>query len=94
MTNVVIALSTAVVLGGEIHKAGEQIEVDKTLAQELLRRGRGTLVEVESDEMETLDLSKMKKAELVELALEYGIENTDSMTVAQLIEAIQAAAAE
>lgn len=98
MSKVVIALTSAIVIGGVIRKAGEEVEVTQEFARELLHRGRGTLVQVDAvhddEHGETIDLSKMKKDELVALAAEYQIENPASFTKEQLIEKISTAAHE
>lgn len=93
VSTVLIALTSAVAIDGEICVAGSQVEVDQDLAKDLLNRGRGTLVEVSDEygsntEAEEIDLTKLNKAQLVELAVEYGIESPDSFTKAQLIEQI------
>ncbi|RZG78355.1 hypothetical protein EXE10_18215 [Acinetobacter sp. WCHAc060033] len=85
---VLIALTSAVVIGGEIRKKGDEFEVSHELAQDLLRRGRGTMVEGGEDDEHEIDLAKLKKPQLIELAIEYGVENPESLTVAQLIEKI------
>ncbi|MFW1939531.1 hypothetical protein [Acinetobacter junii] len=91
-TNVVIALTSAVVIDGEIRKKGDEVEVSHALAQDLLRRGRGTLVEGD-DEGQEVDLSTLTKAQLVEFAVhEYELELDASLTKEKMIEAIQAAA--
>ena len=91
-TNVVIALTSAVVIDGEIRKKGDEVEVSHALAQDLLRRGRGTLVEGD-DEGQEVDLSTLTKAQLVEFAVcEYELELDASLTKEKLIEAIQAVA--
>lgn len=91
-TNVVIALTSAVVIDGEIRKKGDEVEVSHALAQDLLRRGRGTLVEGD-DEGQEVDLSTLTKAQLVEFAVyEYELELDASLTREKMIEAIQAAA--
>ncbi len=95
---VVIALTSAVAIDGEIRVAGTEVEVDQDLAKDLLARGRGVLVE-EADFTQAaddeIDLAKMTKAQLVEFALhEYEIELDASLTKDALIEAIQAAAAD
>ncbi|MDU2407114.1 MAG: hypothetical protein E7D55_02495 [Acinetobacter junii] len=91
-TNVVIALTSAVVIDGEIRKKGEEVEISHALAQDLLRRGRGTLVEGD-DEGQEVDLSTLTKAQLVEFAVhEYELELDASLTKEKMIEAIQAAA--
>ena len=90
-TTVVIALTSAVVIEGEIRKKGDEVEISHALAQDLLRRGRGTLVE--DDENQEVDLATLTKSQLVELALhEYELELDASLTKDKLIEAIQAAA--
>lgn len=93
---VVIALTSAVAINGEICVAGDEVEVDQELAKDLLARGRGVLVE-ETDSNQTgdeeIDLAKMTKAQLVEFALrEYELELDASLTKDALIEAIQTAA--
>ena len=95
---VVIALTSAVAIDGEIRVAGTEVEVDQDLAKDLLARGRGVLVE-EADFTQAaddeIDLAKMTKAQLIEFALlEYEIELDASLTKDALIEAIQAAAAD
>ena len=91
-TNVVIAFTSAVVIEGEIRKKGDEVEVSHALAQDLLRRGRGTLVEGD-DEGQEVDLATLTKAQLVEFALhEYELELDASLTKEKMIEAIQAAA--
>ncbi|MCU4481349.1 hypothetical protein [Acinetobacter ursingii] len=95
MKTIVIALTTAVVIAGEIHKAGDQVEVGEALAKDLLHRGRGTLVEADSDDEQDdeVDLATLTKAQLVEFAKhEYELELDASLTKEKLIEAIQAAA--
>ncbi|MEC8887358.1 MAG: Rho termination factor N-terminal domain-containing protein [Pseudomonadota bacterium] len=89
---VTIKLTSAVVIEGVICKAGQQVEVAQDLAKDLLNRGRGTLLEDASDESDEIDLSKMTKAQLVEVALEYEIENPDALNKADLIDAISAKA--
>lgn len=90
----VLKLTAAIVIDGEIRKAGEQVEVDKALAENLLYRGRAELVgSDEADEDQVVDLNKMKKAELVDLATEYEIANPNDLTVDQLREAIKEAVA-
>ena len=95
---VVIALTSAVAIDGEIRVAGTEVEVevDQDLAKDLLARGRGVLVEATDSTQEgdeEIDLAKMTKAQLVEFALhEYEIELDASLTKDALIEAIQAAA--
>ena len=92
MSKVFIKLTTAVVIDSVIRRAGEEVEVDEQLAKELLYRGRGTLVETESNEV---DLSKLSKAQLVTFAKsEYDVELENSLTKELMIEAIQSAAEE
>lgn len=91
----VVVLTAATVIEGTIRKRGEQVELTKAEAENLLYRGRAEVVGAdEVDEDQVVDLGKMKKPELVELATEYGIENADSLTVDQLREEIKAAASE
>ena len=95
---VVIALTSAVAIDGEIRVAGTEVEVDHDLAKDLLARGRGVLVEASDTTQaadDEIDLAKMTKAQLVEFALhEYEIELDASLNKDALIEAIQVAAAD
>lgn len=86
-----VRLVAAVVIEGVIRKRGETVELNKAEAENLLYRGRAELVESDDDD-EELNLSQMKKPQLVELAKEYGIENPDALTVDQLRDAIIKAA--
>ena len=96
--NIKILLSSAVVIAGVIHKKDDEVVVEHSLAQDLLRRGRCTLADVVVDDVSTtdqdddIDLTKLTKAQLLEQAAAYKAEVTDSMTKAELIEAIVAAA--
>lgn len=90
MSKVSIKLTAAVVIEGVIRCAGEDIEVDEQLAKELLYRGRGTLEETESNEV---DLSKLTMPQLIEFAKsEYDIDLDKSLNKKQMIEAIQSVA--
>lgn len=86
-----VKLTAAVVIDGEIRKRGEEVELSKVDAENLLYRGRAELVESD-DEGEAVDIGKMKKPELVALATEYGIDNPDALNVDQLRAAIKEAA--
>lgn len=86
-----VILTAATVIEGTIRKRGETVELTKAEAENLLYRGRAEPVEAD-DEGEELNLSQMKKPQLVELAKEYGIDNPDSLTVDQLRDAIIKAA--
>ena len=90
----VVALTAATVIEGVIRKRGEEVELTKAEAENLLYRGRAEIIgSDEASEDQVIDLGKMKKPELVELATEYGIENADALTVDQLREEIKAAVA-
>ena len=62
------------------------------MAKELLYRGRGTLEETDSNEV---DLSKLTMPQLIEFAKsEYDVDLDKSLNKKQMIEAIQSAAEE
>lgn len=95
MKTIVVKLTAAVVLGGEIQKRGTTIEVEKTLADNLIYRGRAELVgSDDTDEGEAVNIGRMNKPELVALATEYGIENADELKVDELRAEIKRVAAE
>lgn len=85
-----VKLTAATMIEGELRKRGETVELTKAEAENLLYRGRAEIIETGEDE--ELNLSKMKKPELVKLATEYGIENPDLLTVDELRDAIIKAA--
>lgn len=90
-----VKLTAAVVLNGEIQKRGTTIEVEKTLADNLIYRGRAEQVGGDdTDEGEAVNIGRMNKPELVALATEYGIENADDLKVDELREEIKRVAAE
>ena len=92
MSKILIKLTAAVVIEGVIRRAGEEIEVDEQLAKELLYRGRGTLEETDSNEV---DLSKLTMPQLIEFAKsEYDVDLDKSLNKKQMIEAIQSVAEE
>ena len=102
--SVVLKLTSAIAMDGSIATAGELIEVEMTVAKNLLHRGKAVLVteadgvpaEVTSDDDgddgDDTDLGRMNKAQLVELAKSKGIEPGD-MTKAELKAAIEQAEA-
>ncbi|BCX74788.1 MULTISPECIES: hypothetical protein [Acinetobacter] len=92
MSKVLIKLTAAVVIEGVIRRAGEEVEINEQLAKELLYRGRGTLEETDSNEV---DLSKLTMPQLIEFAKsEYDVDLDKSLNKKQMIEAIQSAAEE
>jgi len=68
--------------------AGGTFEVDEKRAEALLTDPN---VKVSAAVRKSSGLSKLNKGELIELAAEREIEVSDSMTIAELIEAIEAA---
>lgn len=92
MGNFTLKLTAAIVIDGEICKAGELVELSEVEARNLLSRGKAELHGMtEADE---IDLSKLNKTALQELAKSLEIEFTDADTKAQLIAAIEAKQAE
>lgn len=92
MKTKVIKLTAAVVLNGGIQKRGATVEVESVLADNLIYRGRAELVgSDEAEGTEVVNIGKMRKPELVQLATEYGIENADDLTVDELREHIKQA---
>lgn len=88
-----LKLTAAIVLNGAIQKAGTVIDVDEALARNLVQRGRAEPIKFDGGDSgeQEVNIGKMKKPELVELATEYGIEDADGLTVDQLREAIKEA---
>lgn len=100
-----LKLASAIAIDGNICRAGEIVEVGEQEAKNFLHRGKATVATVEDlkaagielpddqDSEEGEDLSKLKKDELLAIAKERGVEIGDGATKAQIIEAIEAAAA-
>lgn len=98
-----LKLTSALSIEGVICRAGEVVEVGELEAKNFLHRGKATVATVEelkaagielpSEQTEGEDFSKLKKDELLALAKERGVEIGDGATKAQIIEAIEAAAA-
>lgn len=100
MKSYVLFLTSAIVVDGGIVKAGQMVELSEPEAKNLLSRGKARLAtaddgyEGSDDESSGVDLSKLKKAQLQEIAKGHEIEFDDKTTVAQLIAAIEAKEAE
>lgn len=92
-----LKLTSALVIAGQVVRAGTKVEVDEATAKDFLRRGKAELLgaPVAADEdpadSDQVDLAKMSKAELVEIATAMNIEGADKLNKAELVEAIQAA---
>lgn len=100
MKSYVLFLTSAIVVDGGIVKAGQLVELSEPEAKNLLSRGKARLATADDgyegadDESSGVDLSKLKKAQLQEIANGHEIEFDDKTTVAQLIAAIEAKEAE
>lgn len=91
MKSVLIKLTSAIAISGSIAKAGEVVEVTEPEAKNLLSRGKGVLHKEQPAHEDDLDINKMTKDQLLEIAEQMEIEGAAKMTKAQLIEAIEAA---
>ena len=98
MKSYVLKLTSAIVVDGEIIRAGNLVELSEPEAKNLLGRGKAVLATAadgyhgadDYDETSGVDLSKLNKAQLQDIANGHGIEFEDSTTKAQLIAAIEA----
>ncbi|MCX9104006.1 hypothetical protein [Aeromonas veronii] len=104
MKSYILKVVSAIAMGGEIIPASKPgqapnlIEVSEAEAKNLLHRGKAVLAteedgveQEEHAESEEVELSKLSKIELLEVAKRDGIPVADGMTKAQIIEAIDAA---
>lgn len=91
MKSVLIKLTSAIAISGAIAKAGEVVEVTELEAKNLLARGKGKLNDEQPADDDDLDIEKMTKDQLIDMADQLEIEGAAKMTKAQLIEAITAA---
>lgn len=93
MKMVILKLSSAIAIEGDVVRAGSLVEVDEALAVNLLNRGKATLAtaddgtDLEDDGGD--DLSKLKKPQLLALATELEIEGAKDMNVDALRAAIE-----
>ena len=93
MGKYLIQLTSAVAIDGAIRPAKAMVEVDESLARDLMRRGKAVLAEVQNaapqvDAKADVDLATMTKAQLAEVAAGLGIENAGKMNKTQLLDAI------
>lgn len=99
-----LKLASAIAIDGNICRAGELVEVGEQEAKNFLHRGKATVATVEDlkaagielpddKEDDDEDLSKLNKDALLALAKERNVEIGNGATKAQIIEAIEAAAA-
>lgn len=88
--SIVLKLTSAIVVDGEVMKADSLVEVSESEAKNLLHRGKAVIHDEQRD-YEPIDLSKLNKDQLIDLADQYEIDGADKLTKAQLIEVITAA---
>lgn len=88
--SIVLKLTSAIVVDGEVMKKGSLIEVSEAEAKNLLHRGKAELHDVQPVG-EEIDITKLNKDQLIDLAEQHEIEGANKMTKAQLIEAINSA---
>lgn len=101
MKSYVLKLTSAIVVDGGIVKAGQLVELSGPEAKNLLSRGKAVLATADDgyhgddeDETSGVDLSKLNKTQLQEIAKGHGVDFEESTTKAQLIAAIEEAEAE
>jgi len=89
-----LKLTSAMVIEGGVVRAGTRVRLDEATAKDFLRRGKAELVSAPADDGDDqgVDLSRMNKSQLLEVAEQMGVEASDDMTKAQIIEAISGAA--
>lgn len=89
---IVLELTSAIVMEGEIVTAGNLIEVTEKEARNLLARGKAVVAdERDVESAADADLTEMTVADLQNLAGDIGIEGFKSMKKDELIAAIEAA---
>lgn len=102
MKSYVLFLTSAIVVDGGIVKAGQLVELSEPEAKNLLSRGKARLATADDGyegadndgETSGVDLSRLNKTQLQEIAKGHEIAFEDSTTKAQLIAAIEAKEAE
>lgn len=91
--SIVLLLTSAIVIDGDVMKKGSLVEVSEAEAKNLLHRGKAVIHDEQPDH-EPVDLSQLNKDQLADMADQLEIDGAGKMTKAQLIEAITAAQAE
>lgn len=92
-----LKLTSALVIDGQVVRAGTTVEVGEAYAKDFLRRGKAELLggQEAEDEDDAPDLSKMKKDELLDIAQQMGLVSvSDAMTKAEILAAIEDASKE
>ena len=98
MKSYVLKLTSAIVIDGQIHKAGSLVEVSEAEAKNFLHRGKAVLATAEDgveqgEERTGTDYSSWNKAALLEYAKASGLEVVSGMTKDQIIDVIESAPA-
>lgn len=100
MKTIVLKLTSAIAIDGDICRRGELVEVDEALAINLLNRGKAELAtqddmpeDAAEEVAEEVDLDGLNKAQLAEIAEQKGLD-VSGMTKAQIKAAIEGSAAE
>lgn len=92
-----LKLTSAIAIDGAICRKDSIVEVSELEAKNFLHRGKAVLATAEDgvpeDDDDQLDLSKLKKDQLLPLAEELGIEGADKLKVDDLRAAVAAAIA-
>lgn len=95
-----LKLTRAMVIAGGVVRAGTKVNLDVATAKDFLRRGKAELVggariEDAADDARTeneVDISKLNKPQLVELAQQLGLVSVSmDMTKPEILAAIEAA---
>lgn len=101
MKNYVLKLTSAIVVDGEIVRAGNLVELSEPEAKNLLGRGKAVLATAADgydgdavEETSGVDLSRLNKVQLQDIAKGHEIKFTDLTTKAELIAAIEEKEAE
>lgn len=94
-----LKLTRAMVIQGGVVRAGTKVSLDEPTAKDFLRRGKAELISAPANDDrddcdQGVDLSRLNKTQLVDLAGQLGIEGAGDLTKAQLVAAIEAAGAD
>lgn len=98
MSKYELKLTRAMVIEGAVIRAGTKVHLDKNTAKDFLRRGKAELVSEPAGDTDhnggdqDVDLSRMNKGQLVQVAEGVGVEGAENMTKAEIIAAIESAA--
>lgn len=96
MKTYTLLITSALVITGAVYRAGDLVEINEIDAKQILARGKATLADEQPNmapedigASAPINLGRLNKAKLTEMAVGLGIDVTDAMTNKEIINAIE-----